>query len=352
MFSVSALVRLYRYPIIGHLAQRMVLRRGADIPRSVKIGHRVSFPHNALGTVLHPGTTLEDYVKVYQKCGAVRWLQLSLPPIYKPPVQGAFSFLGRGNLETPWLRFRPNADQSHGRTAEMLSIELCFSLHMDRLWRKAPSFAVNRATRALKLPLSGHKEPQAAAAGGLPSETDGLGRKESGFGNGQQDRGVGARVRARGVHGAGQRARARALLPVPGEGGGLAPRRAQVPLRRVRPGGDGRGGLPRPRRRRGARGGAGRGEGGIVSRRPSEEGRGRRAERDQGIDFPQGRRALIQARVQTACAFFIPHISIHTHVRICAYAQPHIFVFARLCDYASAHLGRYRHRMRARARDG
>ena len=53
-----------------------------------------------------------------------------------------------------------------------------------------------------------------------------------------------------------------------------------------------------------------------------------------------------------ARAFFIPHISIHTHVRICAYAQPHIFDFAHLCDYASAHLGRYRHRMRARARDG
>ena len=99
----------------------------------------------------------------------------------------------------------------------MPPIELCFSLHMDRLWRKAPSFAANRATRALKLPLSGHKEPQAAAAGGLTSETDGLGRKEPGFGNGQQDRGVGARVRARGVHGAGQGARARALLPVPGE---------------------------------------------------------------------------------------------------------------------------------------
>ena len=75
MFSVSALVRLYRYPIIGHLAQRMVLRRGADIPRSVKIGHRVSFPHNALGTVLHPDTTLEDYVKVYQNRGLCRRLR-------------------------------------------------------------------------------------------------------------------------------------------------------------------------------------------------------------------------------------------------------------------------------------
>ncbi len=118
---------------------------------------------------------------------------------------------------------------------------------------------------------------------------------------------------------------------------GLAPRRAQVPLRRVRPGGDGRGGLPRPRRRRGARGGAGRGEGGIVSRRPSEEGQGRRAERDQGIDFPQGRRALIQARVQTACAFFHPHISIHTHARICAYTQPHIFVL-RICAITHLHI--------------
>ena len=52
---------------------------------------------------------------------------------------------------------------------------------MDRLWRNAPSFAVYRATRGLKLPLSGHKDPQAAAGGGLPSETDGLGRKERGL---------------------------------------------------------------------------------------------------------------------------------------------------------------------------
>lgn len=268
---------------------------------------------------------------------AVRWLQLSPPPIFKPPVQGAFSFLGRGNLETPWLRFRPNADQSHGRTAEMLSIELCFSLHMDRLWRKAPSFAANRATRVLKLPLSGHKEPQAAAAGGLPSETDGLGRKEPGFGNGQQGRGVGARVRARGVHGAGQRARACALLSVPGEAGGIAPRGAQVPLRRVRPGGDSRGGLPRARRRRGARGGAGRGEGGVFSRRTAAQGRGRRAERDQGIDFPQGRRALIPARAPWPVPF-----SSRTSAYIRMYAYAHMrnrtFSFLRICAITHLHI--------------
>ena len=173
--------------------------------------------------------------------------------LFSNPLFRGFFILGRGNLPHPWLRIRPKAYLSHGRTAKMPQIELCFSLHMDRLWRKAPSFAANRATRALKLPLNGHKSPRPPQP--AANLRDGwLGKEGVGFGNGQQDRGVGARVRARGVHGAGQRARARALLPVPGEGGGLAPRRAQVPLRRVRPGGDGRGGLPRPRRRRGARG--------------------------------------------------------------------------------------------------
>lgn len=151
--------------------------------------HRESACRSALGYARHQ--------KMHRLDPAVSRLQLSLPPIYEPPVQGAFSFLGCGNLRAPWLRIRPIADYSHGRLPKMFPIELCFSLHMDRLWRKAPSFAVNRATRVLKLPLSGHKDPQAAATGGLPSETDGLGRKESGFGNGQQGRGVGCRVRAR-----------------------------------------------------------------------------------------------------------------------------------------------------------
>ena len=146
--------------------------------------------------------------------------------LFTNPLFRGFFISRCGNLPAPWLKIRPKADYSHGRLPKMPPIELCFSLHMDRLWRKAPSFAANRATRALKLPLSGHKDPQAAAAGGLPSETDGLERKEPGFGNGQQGRGVGARVRARGVHGAGQGARACALLPVPGEAGGLAPRGA------------------------------------------------------------------------------------------------------------------------------
>lgn len=215
----------------------------------------------------------------------------------------------------------------------MPPIELCFSLHMDRLWRKAPSFAANRATRALKLPLNGHKEPQAAAAGGLTSETDGLGRKESGFGNGQQDRGVGARVRARGVHGAGQRARARALLPVPGEGGGLAPRRAQVPLRRVRPGGDGRGGLPRPPASpwcsRGSWPRRGRHRFSTAVRggpRPAGRARSRYrlSSRSTRADSGTGPNGL--------CLFHPTHQHTYacTHMRICATAHFRFYVFVRL----------------------
>ena len=51
---------------------------------------------------------------VSEKTPAGRRLQLSPPPIYKPPVQGAFSFLGCGNLPHPWLRIRPKAYLSHG----------------------------------------------------------------------------------------------------------------------------------------------------------------------------------------------------------------------------------------------
>ena len=202
----------------------------------------------------------------------------------------------------------------------MPPIELCFSLHMDRLWRKAPSFAVNRATRALKLPLSGHKDPQAAAAGGLPSETDGLERKEPGFGNGQQGRGIGARVRARGVHGAGQggprmRAsacprrsrRARAAWSI----GSTASRSArwrwlwQLPLHLASPWCS-RGSLPRRGRRPFSTAGrAGPRPAGRARSRYRLSSRSTRADSGTG---PMAR------------TFFIPHICINTHARICAYA--------------------------------
>ena len=64
--SVTKLVKMYKYPILGHIARQMVLLLGCDIPRKVKIGSGVVFPHNSIGTVIHEKTVIEDNVKIYQ----------------------------------------------------------------------------------------------------------------------------------------------------------------------------------------------------------------------------------------------------------------------------------------------
>lgn len=67
MPSVSTWAKLYRvHPFVARVAQYMIQRKGCEIPYRVKMGKGVCFPHNALGTVLHPFTILEDGVKVYQ----------------------------------------------------------------------------------------------------------------------------------------------------------------------------------------------------------------------------------------------------------------------------------------------
>lgn len=38
-----------------------------DIPAAVKIGKSISLPHNGMGTVIHPRTTLGDRVKIYHQ---------------------------------------------------------------------------------------------------------------------------------------------------------------------------------------------------------------------------------------------------------------------------------------------
>lgn len=40
---------------------------GVDIPAGVKIGKSISLPHNGMGTVIHPRTTLGDRVKIYHQ---------------------------------------------------------------------------------------------------------------------------------------------------------------------------------------------------------------------------------------------------------------------------------------------
>ena len=66
MLSVTKLVRYYSVPVIGGVAKRLNHWLGVDIPRSVKIGKNVSFPHNSVGTVIHNNTVIEDKVKIYQ----------------------------------------------------------------------------------------------------------------------------------------------------------------------------------------------------------------------------------------------------------------------------------------------
>lgn len=66
MISMERWIGLYRYPIINRFAQIMVMRKGADIPCSVLFEGKCYLPHNALGTVIHPNTVIEDQVKLYQ----------------------------------------------------------------------------------------------------------------------------------------------------------------------------------------------------------------------------------------------------------------------------------------------
>ena len=62
---VTALVRLYKYPVIRKVARVCILMLGADITTNVKIGSNVKFPHNAFGTVIGNDTRIEDNVVIF-----------------------------------------------------------------------------------------------------------------------------------------------------------------------------------------------------------------------------------------------------------------------------------------------
>lgn len=53
--------------MIGRIFKFMLLVCGLDLPASVKVGKNVSFPHNSLGTVIHPNTIIEDDVTIYHQ---------------------------------------------------------------------------------------------------------------------------------------------------------------------------------------------------------------------------------------------------------------------------------------------
>ena len=58
MFTVTELVKLYRYSVLRGFACKLISLRGCEIPVSVKIESDVQFPHNSVGTVIHNNTEI------------------------------------------------------------------------------------------------------------------------------------------------------------------------------------------------------------------------------------------------------------------------------------------------------
>lgn len=63
---VTGLVKLYKYPILNRVAGFFVKCRGCEIPVAVRFGKNVYFPHDSVGTVIHPDTVIGNGVKIYQ----------------------------------------------------------------------------------------------------------------------------------------------------------------------------------------------------------------------------------------------------------------------------------------------
>ena len=81
LLKVDKLIKLYKYPIINKLAQELNCLLGVNIPTCVKIGENVHFVHNAVGTVIHENTTIENDVKIYQN------VTFGRADVYKHQVQ-------------------------------------------------------------------------------------------------------------------------------------------------------------------------------------------------------------------------------------------------------------------------
>ena len=63
---VNNLLKLRKVPFLKKLSYYLLKIIGVEIPLSVKIGKNVEFPHWSYGLVIHPNTTIEDNVKIYQ----------------------------------------------------------------------------------------------------------------------------------------------------------------------------------------------------------------------------------------------------------------------------------------------
>lgn len=64
--KIEKWIRLYKYPVLRRFAYIRIKNKGCEIPITVKIGNNVKFPHNSVGTVIHPDTIIGNNVKIYQ----------------------------------------------------------------------------------------------------------------------------------------------------------------------------------------------------------------------------------------------------------------------------------------------
>lgn len=59
-------IRLRKYILFRPISKLIFLIIGIDIPNQVELGKNVVFPHNSVGTVIHPNTKIGNGVKIYQ----------------------------------------------------------------------------------------------------------------------------------------------------------------------------------------------------------------------------------------------------------------------------------------------
>lgn len=64
--KVQTLLKYRRNILLSKIVHYILLNKGVDLPAKVRLGSNVRFPHNCLGTVIHPNTIIEDNVWIYQ----------------------------------------------------------------------------------------------------------------------------------------------------------------------------------------------------------------------------------------------------------------------------------------------
>lgn len=65
LWEVTKLVKFYKTPVKS-VAEKIVLLLGCHCPAQVQIGKDVVFAHNAVGTVIHAKTVIEDRALIFQ----------------------------------------------------------------------------------------------------------------------------------------------------------------------------------------------------------------------------------------------------------------------------------------------